>query len=140
MNRLNENIKYNPRPSYSTPAKAVEADVFRANIVVAENLHQLANAERPYIEDTWESFSVGPEQLCFDVLGSCQRCQMVCVDPYTGTRREEPYSTLVKTRKINSKIVFGRHTSLSNMELSQGAGNPKSCTVMVGDVVTPQIA
>ncbi|KAB8275671.1 molybdenum cofactor sulfurase [Aspergillus minisclerotigenes] len=140
VNRLNENIKYNPRPSYSTPAKAVEADVFRANIVVAENLHQLANAERPYIEDTWESFSVGPEQLCFDVLGSCQRCQMVCVDPYTGTRREEPYSTLVKTRKINSKIVFGRHTSLSNMELSQDAGNPKSCTVMVGDVVTPQIA
>ncbi|KAB8265784.1 molybdenum cofactor sulfurase [Aspergillus pseudonomiae] len=140
VNRLNENIKYSPRPSHSTPARAVEADVFRANIVVAENLHRLANAERPYIEDTWESFSIGPEQLDFDVLGSCQRCQMVCVDPYTGTRREEPYSTLVKTRKINSKIVFGRHASLSKMELLQDAGNPKSCTVMVGDVVTPQIS
>ncbi|KAE8351151.1 molybdenum cofactor sulfurase [Aspergillus coremiiformis] len=137
VNRLNENIKYNPRPNHNTTARAVEADVFRANIVVAENLHQLANAERPYIEDTWESFSVGPEQLNFDVLGSCQRCQMVCIDPFTGIRREEPFSTLAKTRKFNSKIVFGRHASISRMELLRDSGIPKSCTVMVGDVVTP---
>ncbi|KAE8372979.1 molybdenum cofactor sulfurase protein [Aspergillus bertholletiae] len=140
VNRLNENIKYSPRPSHGTPAKAVEADVFRANIVVAENLHHLANAERPYMEDTWGAFSVGPEELYFDVLGSCQRCQMVCVDPYAGDRREEPFSTLAKTRKINGKIVFGRHASLSKWELSQDAGNPKSCTVMVGDIVTPHIS
>lgn len=136
VNRLNEHIKYNPRPNHSTAARAVEADVFRANIVVAENLHQLANAERPYIEDIWQSFSIGPEQVHFDILGSCQRCQMVCVDPYTGIRREEPFSTLAKTRKINNKIVFGRHASLSKMELLQGSNAPKSCTIMVGDIVT----
>ncbi|KAF7591179.1 hypothetical protein BBP40_001894 [Aspergillus hancockii] len=137
VNRLNENIKYSPRSNNSTAGRAVEADVFRANIIVAENLHQLANAERPYIEDTWQSFSVGPGQLSFEVLGSCQRCQMVCVDPYTGNRREEPFATLAKTRKINSKIVFGRHASLSRMELLQDLDAPKCCTVMVGDVVTP---
>jgi molybdenum cofactor sulfurtransferase len=137
VNRLNEHIKYSPRSNNSTAGRAVEADVFRANIIVAENLHQLANAERPYIEDTWKSFSVGPGQLSFDVLGSCQRCQMVCIDPYTGNRREEPFSTLVKTRKINSKVVFGRHASLSAMELMQDFDAQKTCTVMVGDVVTP---
>ncbi|KAE8145401.1 molybdenum cofactor sulfurase protein [Aspergillus avenaceus] len=137
VNRLNEQIKYSPRPSHSPPAKAVEADVFRANIIVAEDLHQLANAERPYSEDNWKSFSVGPEQLDFDVLGSCQRCQMVCVNPYTGARREEPFSTLAKTRKINGKIVFGRHASISRTELLHDSNPTKIWTVMVGDAVTP---
>lgn len=125
VNRLNETIK-------ASAKKAVAADVFRANIVVAENLpHQLANTERPYIEDRWESFTVGPDRLQFDVLGSCQRCQMVCIDQCSGERRDEPFSTLAKTRKVGSQIVFGRHAAVAD------GVDGISRTVMVGDVVRP---
>ncbi|KAL4784852.1 pyridoxal phosphate-dependent transferase, partial [Aspergillus varians] len=131
VNRLNESIKSNSHPN--SPAgskKAVAADVFRANVVVAENL---PTAERPYIEDTWASLNIGPEQLHFNVLGSCERCQMVCVDQYTGQRGDEPYATLAKTRKVDRKILFGRHVSAAG---EYGDGECLG-TVMVGDVVTP---
>ncbi|KAH8428508.1 putative molybdenum cofactor sulfurase protein (HxB) [Aspergillus melleus] len=141
VNRLNETIKSKPKPknsnqpSNASSNKAVAADVFRANIVVAENLSQRANAERPYIEDQWESFSIGSENVQFDVLGSCQRCQMVCIDQYSGIRGDEPFSTLAKTRKINNKINFGRHASLSMTGDSFDV--PASKTIMVGDIVYP---
>ncbi|KAI9369771.1 pyridoxal phosphate-dependent transferase [Aspergillus egyptiacus] len=131
VNRLNEAIKSNPNPRVNpdAPQKAVAADVFRANIVVAETI---PTAERPYIEDTWHSLSIGPEQLRFNVLGSCERCQMVCVDQYTGQRGDEPYATLAKTRKVDRKILFGRHISPAGESEGECLG-----TVMVGDVVMP---
>ncbi|KAA8648949.1 hypothetical protein EYZ11_005368 [Aspergillus tanneri] len=142
VNRLNETIKSKPKTknvttktSTASPNKTVAADVFRANIVVAESLPQLANAERPYLEDRWESFIVGSDHVRFDVLGSCQRCQMVCIDQYSGIRRDEPFSTLAKTRKFDNKIYFGRHASLSLMEY--GLDTPASRTIMVGDIVYP---
>lgn len=55
---------------------------------------------------------------------------MVCVDQYSGQRGEEPYATLAKTRKLNRKILFGRHISPAGEGECLG-------TVMVGDVVTP---
>lgn len=127
VNRLNESIKSNTPSNYPSGKKAVAADVFRANLVVAENL---PTAENPYIEDTWTSLDIGLEQLRFNVLGSCERCQMVCVDQYSGQRGEEPYVTLAKTRKFNRKILFGRHISPAGEGETLG-------TVMVGDVVTP---
>ncbi|KAL3466100.1 pyridoxal phosphate-dependent transferase [Aspergillus heterothallicus] len=143
VNRLNESIKSNTQNTTSTSSpnntkKAVAADVFRANVVIAENQPM---AERPYIEDTWRSLSIGPrsgpenEQLRFDVLGSCERCQMVCVDQYTGVRGDEPYATLAKTRKVGRKILFGRH--ISPMREADDEGECLG-TVMVGDVVRPR--
>ncbi|RDW81296.1 putative molybdenum cofactor sulfurase protein (HxB) [Aspergillus mulundensis] len=150
VNRLNESIKSTPRanpnssldsdnfPGSGTNSnKAVAADVFRANIVVAENI---PTAERPYIEDTWASLRIGSgsgsEQLRFNVLGSCERCQMVCVDQYTGQRGDEPYATLAKTRKVERKILFGRHISPVGDARAHGEGGCLG-TVMVGDVVVP---
>ncbi|PWY85985.1 molybdenum cofactor sulfurase [Aspergillus heteromorphus CBS 117.55] len=148
VNRLNETIKAsspNSNGNGNCRNKAVAADVFRANIVVAENLSQLARAERPYIEDRWESLRIGSRNLRFDVLGSCQRCQMVCVNQLTGVRGEEPYSTLAKTRKSGNKIFFGRYLSVFEDVESWDRGcdetdtptPPVLKTVMVGDVVTP---
>ncbi|PYH92876.1 molybdenum cofactor sulfurase [Aspergillus ellipticus CBS 707.79] len=136
VNRLNETIK-GSSPNGSGRKKAVAADVFRANIVVAENLSQLASAERPYIEDRWESLRIGPENTRFNVLGSCQRCQMVCVNQLTGVRGEEPYSTLAKTRKSGNKILFGRYLSPSPEIGWDNYDTPTPQTVMVGDIVTP---
>ncbi|KAL4996899.1 molybdenum cofactor sulfurase [Aspergillus recurvatus] len=143
VNRLNESIKssshLNPNANSDSTAsaaskRAVAADVFRANVVVAENT---PTAERPYIEDTWASLSIGsgPERLRFDVLGSCERCQMVCVDQYTGQRGDEPYATLAKTRKVDRRILFGRH--LSPVGGSENEESGCFGTIMVGDVVKP---
>ncbi|RAL16035.1 putative molybdenum cofactor sulfurase protein (HxB) [Aspergillus homomorphus CBS 101889] len=139
VNHLNETIKRNNNTassSNSNSKKAVAADVFRANIVIAEHPHKPAHFENPYIEDRWQSVRIGPERLPLNVLGSCQRCQMVCVDQYTGVRGDEPYSTLAKTRKVGNKIYFGRHLGLASMGVPGGADSG-SRTVMVGDVVDP---
>lgn len=134
VNRLNETIKANTKHGAGA-SNTVAADVFRGNIVIAERLTKLGDVEQPYLEDQWSSLSIGPEQLQIDVLDACQRCQMVCIDQFTGERRHEPFSTLAKTKKVNGKVSFGRYAALSRDEW-EGAdlGNR---TVMVGDVVVP---
>ncbi|KAJ5328419.1 hypothetical protein N7452_008809 [Penicillium brevicompactum] len=135
VNRLNEIIKSNAK---SGSNKTVAADVFRGNIVVAERLARRGDVEQPYAEDTWSSLRIGPDQLRFDALDACQRCQMVCIDQFTGARRDEPFSTLAKTRNIDGKVSFGRYATLSSEE-GDGFDTEKSGrrTVMVGDVVVP---
>ncbi|OQE22350.1 hypothetical protein PENSTE_c010G05766 [Penicillium steckii] len=137
VNRLNEAIKINSKQA-SGAGKAVAADVFRGNIVVAERLARLGDAEQPYVEDRWAGLRIGPDQLRIDVLEGCQRCQMVCIDQFTGLRRSEPFSTLAKTRNIDGKVQFGRYAAISKEEI-EGLELESSDrrTVMVGDVVTP---
>ncbi|KAL4885504.1 pyridoxal phosphate-dependent transferase [Aspergillus karnatakaensis] len=179
VNRLNEAIKASPTtnanstPTYTPTAakKAVAADVFRANIVIAEtptiqqsplpsspspspspsqyfsplSSQPTTTPERPYIEDTWSTLHIGTgsTQMTFDVLGPCERCQMVCVDQYTGVRGEEPYATLVKTRKGvggGRGVFFGRHvapSSLTRGEDVDAAADAVLGTVMVGDLILP---
>ncbi|OAX83711.1 hypothetical protein ACJ72_01932 [Emergomyces africanus] len=133
VNKLNEAIKLSGKPT-STATRAVAADVFRANIIVAEtpalaprnkkttngNNATASSAtskpptvlgEQPYVEDTWVGFRIGAHK--FAVLGSCRRCQMVCIDQFTAARSEEPFSTLAKTRKVGGQVMFGRHVCLS---------------------------
>ena len=134
VNRINEAIKANAITA-NKPNKAVAADVFRSNIVIAENV-SCANSgvvEQPYIEDTWTTLRVGPSHLRFDVLGSCQRCQMVCIDQLTGVRGDEPLSTLAKTRKVDGKTYFGRHVGLAVEEAAEEGQR----FVRVGDRVMP---
>lgn len=184
VNRLNETIKANSKNKSGGISKTIAADVFRANIVVAENLsppsitssssssssffsslvspvnshNSNARVEQPFIEDKWTSLRIcssqsqpeaqGPSKgqdkgILFDVLGSCQRCQMVCVDQFTGTRNEEPFATLAKTRKVDGKVLFGRHVCLSSSSSSEMMGMEEDGeeegkkTVMVGDAVVP---
>ncbi|EGE85834.1 selenocysteine lyase [Blastomyces dermatitidis ATCC 18188] len=154
VNKLNETIKSLGK-SASKTTRAVAADVFRANIIVAENPTLALNnkngdsnrttpslmsspptllAEQPYVEDRWIGFRIGSHK--FDVLGSCQRCQMVCVDQFTAVRSEEPFSTLAKTRKIGGKVVFGRHVCLSPDDSWDGVDEGK-VMIRSGQVVEP---
>ncbi|KAJ5669160.1 Molybdenum cofactor sulfurase [Penicillium macrosclerotiorum] len=135
VNRLNETIKASTK--YGAGSKAVAADVFRGNIVVAERLAQLGDSEQPYAEDHWAEIRIGPDQLRIDMLDACQRCQMVCIDQFTGLRRDEPFSTLAKTRNIKGKVSFGRYSALSSEETEGLDSTPDRRTVMVGDVVMP---
>lgn len=137
VNRLNETIKANSKQGAGA-GKAVAADVFRGNIVVAERLTRLGDAEQPYSEDHWSGIRIGPDQLRIDVLEGCQRCQMVCIDQFTGLRRSEPFSTLAKNRNIDGKVQFGRYAAISRDEIDGiDIDSPDRRTVMVGDVVTP---
>ncbi|KAI2712674.1 hypothetical protein CBS147354_7861 [Penicillium roqueforti] len=135
VNRLNEIIKANAKNGNN---KTVAADVFRGNIVVAERLARRGDVEQPYAEDRWSSLRIGPDQLRFDALDACERCQMICIDQFTGVRRAEPFSTLAKTRNIDGKVKFGRYSALSPEELEGFDSElPDRRTVMVGDVVVP---
>ncbi|KAF1965018.1 PLP-dependent transferase [Bimuria novae-zelandiae CBS 107.79] len=125
LNRLNELIK-------AEGGKAAQAEVFRANIVVAENPHYPPGAEQPYAEDDWRYLQIG--QQYFELLGPCRRCQMICVDQQTAERNQEPFVTLSKTRRFDGRVHFGEHTSLLARDdlQSPSAQNP---TIMVGDNV-----
>ncbi|KAF2280686.1 PLP-dependent transferase [Westerdykella ornata] len=127
LNRLNELIK-------AEGGKAAQADVFRANIVVAENLESLSGVEQPYAEDHWRHLKIGEQY--FDILGPCRRCQMVCVDQQTAERNQEPFVTLSKTRRFDGRVYFGEHTCHIAMD---GAVSPAAQypTIAVGDAVHP---
>ncbi|KAF4636092.1 hypothetical protein G7Y89_g1988 [Cudoniella acicularis] len=87
LNSLNEAIK-------KTGGNQASASVFRANIVLASsNLKE----EYAYHEDHWTSICIGEQK--FQMLGSCRRCHMICVNQETAEKDQEPFVTLAKTRK-----------------------------------------
>ncbi|RMZ80767.1 hypothetical protein DV738_g2669, partial [Chaetothyriales sp. CBS 135597] len=110
VNKLNEDIK-----TRGGPGKAVSADAFRANIVISEVLEG-GQLESPFAEDNWTTLCVQGDHnrhsTRFEVLGPCQRCQVVCVDQKSARRNGEPFSTLSKTRRRNGKVWFGMHICL----------------------------
>ncbi|XP_074844071.1 molybdenum cofactor sulfurase isoform X2 [Carettochelys insculpta] len=88
---------------------------FRANIVI--------NAMEAFEEEKWAEISIGT--LCFQVVGPCNRCQIICIDPQTGQRNKEFLHTLssARGRKINFGIYLMNQslcTSLPNI-LSVGS-------------------
>lgn len=145
VNRLNEHIK-----AASSMGRAVSADSFRGNIVVAEEVPP-GKCEAPYVEETWRSLQVGDEEHGFQVMGPCQRCQMVCVDQKSAQKRQEPFATLAKTRRRDGKVWFGVHLCLADdgrardpadVKVCERAGHGKSERsrwLRVGDRVVPSI-
>ena len=121
LNRLNEQIK-------EAGSKAVHAEVFRANIVIAEDPAVSPGGEQPYAEDNWQYMGIGT--CVFELLGSCRRCQMVCVNQSSGEKNQEPFSTLARTRRFDGKVYFGQHTGLLEQQ------HNKLAQLRVGDAVT----
>ncbi|KAG5932438.1 hypothetical protein E4U53_001344 [Claviceps sorghi] len=109
-------------------------DSYRANVVVETvAASRERNENLAWTEDTWNKIRIGQHE--FQLLGSCRRCQMVCVDQRTGTRRQEPFSTLARTRRFDGKVYFGVH-----MRHEPGSGDlslsSQSAALQVGDAVT----
>ncbi|MDN3686840.1 MOSC domain-containing protein [Cyclobacterium jeungdonense] len=79
----------------------------------------------PYIEDTWDRFSVGT--VPFKITKPCARCIMTTVDLASGEKGKEPLSTLAQYRKQGKKILFGQNGIV--LEESR---------IAVGDVLQPK--
>ncbi|RCI15640.1 hypothetical protein L249_3377 [Ophiocordyceps polyrhachis-furcata BCC 54312] len=103
----------------------VSESCFRANVVVGALAGGVG--EPAYSEDWWSFVVIGGHR--FRLLGACRRCQMVCVDQRTAERRQEPLTTLAKTRRFDGKVLFGAH-----MRLEPGERQGRA-TVQVGDSV-----
>lgn len=82
--------------------------------------------------DFEESSDSCRKSVKLDILGPCQRCQMVSIDQITAKCQSEPFSTLAKTRrKGDGRVWFGVHTALSQLESASEAH------IQVGDFVQP---
>uniref|UniRef100_A0A8C3RXJ1 Molybdenum cofactor sulfurase n=1 Tax=Chelydra serpentina TaxID=8475 RepID=A0A8C3RXJ1_CHESE len=92
---------------------------FRANIVIS--------GTESFEEEEWAEISIGT--LCFQVVGPCNRCQIICIDPQTGQRNKEFLQTLSSTR--GRKTKFGIY--LMNQSLCSSLPNILS----VGSQVLP---
>jgi len=120
ITKLNEEIS-------RTGGKLASASVFRANIVLASS-----GSQEPYSEDHWTSLRIGNEE--FQMLGSCRRCHMICVDQDTGEKNQEPFVTLAQTRRFESKVFFGSHICHSPSRMPGRA--QQRPTIRVGDSVS----
>ncbi|KAI9890058.1 MAG: hypothetical protein M1814_004574 [Vezdaea aestivalis] len=125
LNRLNKQIK-------ASGGKAAEPDVFRANIIVAEDYALRPGDEQPYLEDSWRYLKIGHQY--FQALGACRRCQMVCVDQQTAVKDREPFLTLAKTRRFDGKVWFGQHMAHLRTERPQSV-EEQNPVIRVGDEV-----
>ncbi|KAH8884465.1 MOSC N-terminal beta barrel domain-containing protein [Thozetella sp. PMI_491] len=82
--------------------RPVSPAVFRANVVISSSKPVYA-----YAEDSWRTLRIGQQQ--FSMLGSCRRCNMVCINQDTADKSEEPFVSLAKTRRFNGRVYFGNH-------------------------------
>ncbi|KAF7913774.1 uncharacterized protein EAF01_000180 [Botrytis porri] len=98
INKLNEEIA-------KSGGKLASASVFRGNVVLAST--ESTDSHHPYSEDHWSTLHIGSEK--YQMLGSCRRCHMICVDQDTAEKNEEPFVTLAKIRRFESKVFFGSH-------------------------------
>ncbi|KAL7646918.1 UNVERIFIED_CONTAM: hypothetical protein RMT77_002175 [Armadillidium vulgare] len=88
----------------------------------------------PYEEDEWKSFAI--DKFNFKVLGHCNRCQMVNVNPKTGERSKEPMLSLGKCR--GPSMPFGIHSSFighNTREVNYSVSCEESSFLKVGMLV-----
>ena len=88
----------------------VGIDRFRGNIIV--------RGGAPYDEDSWKRVMIQGQHL--NVLGPCTRCQMICVNPSTGERTNEPLRTLATFRR--ESVCMHRAVCISYQSINSRAG------------------
>lgn len=110
----------------------ISPDVFRANVVIAPASQGSQGSIEPYAEDSWSHLKIGDGGHRFEMLGSCRRCHMVCINQDTAEKSQEPFVTLSKTRRFDGKVFFGVHMAVTSQS--------QLPTLRVGDVVVPSWA
>ncbi|CAG4992626.1 unnamed protein product [Parnassius apollo] len=74
-------------------------DRFRGNLII--------DMEDELVEKEWQRVIIGSHE--FKVEGTCQRCQMVCIDQQTGEKTAEPLRTI--SEQFAGKMRFGIYLS-----------------------------
>ncbi|KAF3360364.1 hypothetical protein VdG1_01324 [Verticillium dahliae VDG1] len=110
----------------------VPISAFRGNVVIGPSNDN--DAPLPYAEDAWANVKIGHHN--FQLMGSCRRCQMVCVDQKNGAKHQEPFLTLAKTRRFDGKVFFGTHMR-HDCRPSYATKEAQYPTIRVGDTVEP---
>jgi molybdenum cofactor sulfurtransferase len=110
-----------------SPASAA---VFRANVILAPSNQN--TQQQPYSEDHWTKLRIGQQE--FQMLGSCRRCHMICINQNTAEKDKEPFVTLAKTRRFDSKIFFGSH--MCHIPSKNATRESQCPTIKVGDIVS----
>lgn len=72
---------------------------FRPNLVIS--------TVRPYEEDDWAEMIIDGLSYLFQIVGLCNRCQMICINQGNGKRSKEPLQTLSSCR--DRKMTFGAY-------------------------------
>ncbi|KAF7563488.1 hypothetical protein G7046_g642 [Stylonectria norvegica] len=111
---------------------AVTEQAFRANIILEHSVGEKEHAA--FSEDGWSSVRIGDQD--FKLLGSCRRCQMVCIDQETGEKKEEPYITLAKTRRFDGKVYFGVHMRHDPNKFDHATTDSQHPTIQIDDPVS----
>ena len=99
--RLNRELKRHDQPP-------VTPDHFRPNLLLS-NL-ALSRTADPHAEDAWTSLAAPQHDLSFDVLGPCDRCSAIDVDPATATKPSDTLRVLASYRlkqRTRAKVTFG---------------------------------
>ncbi|RYP43651.1 hypothetical protein DL768_009804 [Monosporascus sp. mg162] len=117
--------------------RPVSAEVFRANFVIAASSSAASGSPSApdsfaYSEDHWSRLRIGRQD--FEMLGSCRRCHMVCIDQETARKSEEPFVSLTRTRRFDGKVFFGTHMC-HVAPPDSGSRQAQFPTVSVGDKV-----
>jgi uncharacterized protein len=71
---------------------------FRPNIVIETN--------EPHIEDSFGTFTIN-NQVHFDNIKPCGRCQVITIDQKTTVIDNEPLKMLATYRKVENSVLFG---------------------------------
>ncbi|TDZ13042.1 Molybdenum cofactor sulfurase [Colletotrichum spinosum] len=113
--------------------RSVPEEAFRANVIVGTPAEK-STTSGAWAEDNWSGLVIGDAE--FRLMGSCRRCQMVCIDQDSGERGQEPFVTLAKTRRFDGKVYFGTHMEHEPCQVSATATKHALCPIIrVGDSV-----
>jgi uncharacterized protein YcbX len=72
---------------------------FRPNLVV--------RGCEPFAEDGWKLVRIG--RITFRVVKPCSRCTITTVDQESAVMVKEPLRTLVRFRRVGTKVLFGQN-------------------------------
>jgi len=100
---------------------------FRPNFVIENAINGKA-----FEEDNFRNLTID-DKLKLNVMGKCNRCSMICVDPIELIKVSEPLKTLFNYRRSEGKVLFGVLLSMENNlslneKLSVTIGSRVLCT------------
>ncbi|XP_075212171.1 molybdenum cofactor sulfurase isoform X2 [Lycorma delicatula] len=99
---------------------------FRSNFVID------GQSLKPFAEQNWTKVQIGSKY--FKVTGPCNRCQMICIDQFTGEHTKEPLTTLAACHR--GKLQFGVYLQqiFDNCNFNNVSGY-SDCEIIIGDRV-----